>query len=166
MSESEQQRKYRISLAGELLVAGELLRRGVTAAVTYGNAKKADVIAVFGNRAISIEVKTTQKDKWVVGGQTPPASDDIWVFVYLPEDGRKPPKFCVLTAAEMHPILNARDLAYQERYRRKHGVEYSARGVVSLPRSAVEAYEGKWDKVQAALIAEKKGGIAAALPHV
>ena len=39
---SDQARKHVLGLAGEFLVAGEILRRGITA-VTYGNAKKADV---------------------------------------------------------------------------------------------------------------------------
>jgi hypothetical protein len=48
MDESNQKRKYMLGLSGEFLVAGELLRREISAAVTYGNAKKADVIAVSG----------------------------------------------------------------------------------------------------------------------
>ena len=40
-----QQRKYNLSLAGDFFVAAELQRRGVMASVTYGNAKKADVVA-------------------------------------------------------------------------------------------------------------------------
>src|SRR4051794_790925 len=65
-SMTDQARKHNIGLAGEFLVAGECLRRGFTAAVTYGHAKKADVIVVAGNRAATIEVKTTCEAKWIV----------------------------------------------------------------------------------------------------
>jgi predicted AAA+ superfamily ATPase len=84
MDESNQKRKYMLGLSGEFLVAGELLRREISAAVTYGNAKKADVIAVNGKIALPIEVKTTQEQKWVVGGKMPESNDSIWVLVYLP----------------------------------------------------------------------------------
>ena len=50
---SKQSTKHKLGLSGEFLVAGELLRRGITAAVTYGNAKKADVIAVRGDKALN-----------------------------------------------------------------------------------------------------------------
>ncbi|MGD9583508.1 MAG: hypothetical protein AB7V26_07540 [Lysobacterales bacterium] len=83
---SKQARKHTTGLAGEFLVAGELLRRGIMAAVTYGNAKKADVIAVNGAKAASIEVKSTSQTKWVLGGQLPAESSNIWVLVHLPED--------------------------------------------------------------------------------
>ena len=42
---SKQAQKYHLSLAGEFYVAAELQRRGISAAVTYGNAKNADVVA-------------------------------------------------------------------------------------------------------------------------
>jgi hypothetical protein len=42
---SKQAQKYHLSLAGEFFVAAELQRRGVAAAVTYDNAKNADVVA-------------------------------------------------------------------------------------------------------------------------
>jgi hypothetical protein len=60
LGQSKQEQKYMLSLAGEFLVAGELLRRNMTAAVTYGNAKRADVVAVSGRSAVPIEVKTTR----------------------------------------------------------------------------------------------------------
>jgi Holliday junction resolvase len=68
MPMSNQSRKHTIGLAGEFLVAGELLRRGIMAAVTYGNAKQADVVAIHESRATSLEVKSTSESKWVLGG--------------------------------------------------------------------------------------------------
>ena len=57
--ESKQDRNQRIILSGEFQVAGELLHRGITAEVTYENAKKAESCRT-GRLAIAIEVKTTQ----------------------------------------------------------------------------------------------------------
>jgi len=55
--------------------------RDVNAAVTYGNAKKADVVAVEGGSACAIEVKTTQEARWVIGGTAPEPGNSIWVLV-------------------------------------------------------------------------------------
>ena len=67
------------------MVAGELLRRGIMAAVTYVNAKKADVIAINGIVAASLEVKSTSQSKWVLGGELPADNLNLWVLVRLPE---------------------------------------------------------------------------------
>jgi hypothetical protein len=85
---SKQAQKYHLSLAGEFFVAAELQRRGICAAVTYGNAKSADVVAfsLSGEKAVVIEVKSTSSPKWVVGGTIPSASEKPWVFVYLPTE--------------------------------------------------------------------------------
>ena len=48
-SDDTQDKKYKIGVSGEFLVAGELLRRDLQAAVTYGNAKRADVF-VFNEK--------------------------------------------------------------------------------------------------------------------
>ncbi len=105
MAKSEQERKYILGLSGEFLVAGELLQRNVKAAVTYGNAKKADVVAVSGRSACPIEVKTTQQSKWNVGNTIPEANQSIWVLVYLPPDEMKPVEFFILTGRELNVIL-------------------------------------------------------------
>ena len=72
---SRQAEKYHLSLAGEFYVAAELQRRGISAAVTYSNAKKADVVAFSsGSYAVAIEVKSTPGPDWVVGGSVPQPS--------------------------------------------------------------------------------------------
>jgi hypothetical protein len=150
--ESRQDRKYRLSLAGEFLVAGELLRRGMQAAVTYGNAKKADVIAICGDRAIPIEVKTTQNDTWVVGQKVPEDTGQIWIFTFLPDDARQSPDYYILTGHELNTILTPRENAYFERYQAKHGKPYGDRpGVCNCPKSLITDHNGAWDKVKRAL---------------
>jgi hypothetical protein len=150
--ESAQNRKYRLSLSGEFLVAGELLRRGMQAAVTYGNAKKADVIAIHGDKALFIEVKTTQQPRWIVGQRAPEASDQIWVLVFLPEEDKSPPEYYVLTGHELNAILAPIDELYFERYLATHGEPYGDRpGVCNLHKNLVKQHNGAWNKITSAL---------------
>ncbi|MBX7184812.1 MAG: hypothetical protein K1Y01_06650 [Vicinamibacteria bacterium] len=149
---SRQARKHTIGLAGEFLVAGELLRRGIMAAVTYGNAKNADVLAARGDRATNLEVKTTSEGKWVLGGRLPESSRSLWVLVYLPAAEAEAPEYFVLTGAELRQIVLPQHDAYNERYRQKHGKDYSAAGVVSVRRELVGSqHKGAWGKVDALL---------------
>lgn len=114
---SKQSRKHTIGLAGEFLVAGELLRRGIMAAVTYGNAKKADVIAINGATAVSLEVKSTSQSKWVLGGELPADNSNIWVLVHLPENEIESPEYFVLISAELRKLLLSQHEAYNIKYR-------------------------------------------------
>lgn len=56
-----QEEKYHLSMAGEFFVAAQLQRLGVSASVTYGNAKSADVVAFAKDKdiAVIIEVKSS-----------------------------------------------------------------------------------------------------------
>lgn len=144
----KQSKKHTLGLSGEFLVAGELLRRGVIAAVTYGNAKKADVIAVSGESALSIEVKTTSESRWVLGGQIPKADSSIWVLVHLPANLKESPEFFILSGKELHSIILPEHEAYLSRYREKHGKEFTGRGVVSVKRKLIDDnYIGAWNKI-------------------
>ena len=68
---TRQEEKYAVGMAGEHFVAAELLRRGVLASVTIGNAKKADVIArnLESSKIEVIEIKSSSLKQWVVGGE-------------------------------------------------------------------------------------------------
>lgn len=84
--------KYYLSLSGEYRVASELLKRGLNATVTFGNAKSADVVAYGSNRkAVVIEVKTSQQKNFVTGFynkyETPEQEHpDFWVLVQVKAD--------------------------------------------------------------------------------
>jgi len=148
---SKQKKKYYLAMCGEYYVAAELHRRGVPASITYGNAKKADVVALSegGDAATVIEVKTTNQSKWVVGNYVPQPSKKIWVFVYVPSDNAQRPTFYILTQTEITDILAPLDSAFRQRYKEKHGVEYGDKpGVCSLKRSDIEGYEDKWKKIE------------------
>jgi hypothetical protein len=140
-----------LGLSGEFLVAGELLRREISAAVTYGNAKKADVIAVNGTVALPIEVKTTQEQKWVVGGKMPEPNNAIWVLVYLPPVALEPAEFFVLTGAELHESMKPRNDADQKKYLDKHRRPFEGHGVYSVRHDEVSSYKGAWGKIAVAL---------------
>ena len=105
--------KGQIGLAGEFRVASELLRRGYSAHVTYGNAKATDII-VLGtrNRFIRVEVKTSKNNRNFVTGYFPKYScdndlapaPDLWVL-FLPNE-KKPEgdTFFLLTHKEIREL--------------------------------------------------------------
>lgn len=142
-----------MGLAGEFFVAGELQRRHISAAVTYGNAKAADVVAFSpdGERAVVIEVKSTAQAKWIVGGTVPPPTGQPWVFVHVPSDEAVSPEFFVILQTDLHRILNQVDVAYRARYREKHGSEFTGAGVLSLTREQALPYKDAWGSVKAAI---------------
>ena len=151
MAKTPQARKHTTGLAGEFLVAGELLRRGVMAAVSFGNAKKADVFALHEGRSALLEVKSTSEAKWVLGGRLPEETVSLWVLVYLPADLKQAPEYFILSGAELRAAVAPRHEAYMGRYRAKHGKEFTARGVVSVFRKDVDGHRGAWEKVDRAL---------------
>lgn len=151
MPMSKQARKHSIGLAGEFLVAGELLRRGIMAAVTYGNAKKADVIAFHEGRATKLEVKSTSESRWVLGGSLPDDTASLWVLVHLPVDTRESPRYFVLKSSELLKLIRPVHDAYNRRYQEKHGKPYSGRGVVSIERKLIEDQRDAWQKVERAV---------------
>lgn len=147
---TKQEEKYHLSLAGEFFVAAELQRRGVSAAVTYGNAKKADVVAfsASGEKAVVIEVKCTSQPKWVVGGVVPARSTKPWVFVYLPIDESEAASYYVFLQSELHDILAPLDTKYRSRFKEKNGEEYGdRRGVVNLTRIQAEQFKNGWKRI-------------------
>lgn len=153
---SKQAQRYHLALAGEFFVAAELQRRGVAAAVTYGNAKSADVVAfsASGERAVVVEVKSTSRPKWVVGGAIPPASDKPWVFVYLPSDQTQSPCYFILTQSDLRSILEPIEAEYYRKFKEKHGFEYGDRpDVVNLTRNQAEPFLNAWGKIVDQLLA-------------
>jgi hypothetical protein len=147
---SKQSDKYHLSLSGEYFVAAELQRRNVSAAVTYGNAKKADIVAFndAGDKVTVIEVKTTGQSRWVVGSRTPEKSDKLWVFVRIPKEDKRPASYYVLTQTEIHDTLMPIEEEYQRKYREKHGEDYGDRaGVCNLSLKQAEPHRDAWYKI-------------------
>jgi hypothetical protein len=144
-----QTRKHTLGLSGEFFVAAQLLRHGVMASVTYGNAKKIDVVAfsASGTVATVLEVKSTSERCWVVGNSVPEPSPLLWVFVHLPHDQADPPRYFVFTAEELHGVLMPNHRRYLRNYRKKHGKKFKGPGVIRLELEAAEPYENKWQEI-------------------
>jgi len=156
---TKQEAKYHLSMAGEFFVAAELQRRGFSAAVTYGNAKRADVVAFSrsGDKAIVIEVKTTSNPKWIVGARLPdanasPARPKPWVFVYIPLDPKGSPSYYIILQSKLREALTPEDTRYRKQYKETHGEEYGDRaGVVGFLKSDADKYENKWETITSLL---------------
>lgn len=156
--------KYFLSLAGEYRVASELLRRGLNATVTFGNAKSADVVAYGRNRrATVIEVKTSQQKNFVTGFYNKyrlPEQEhpDFWVMVQMTRDsdGEHTERFFILEHVELASIQAERNRAYHIKrgdikssdvlsWERHY--ELSRNGVDNVLLTDVEAVEDQWDKI-------------------
>lgn len=144
---SKQAAKYSVGLAGEHYVTAELLRRGLTAALAMGNAKKMDVLVL--NRetmtVVIVEVKSSTKKEWIVGNVIPAASAQPWVFVHLPESpAGAAPQYFIVTAEVIHGILAPEDAAYRESYFKRHSKHFAGKGVCKLKMKDIVNYENNW----------------------
>ena len=168
MARSTQEYKNLIGLAGEFLVAAELNRRGIHAAVTYGSSKSADVYAFQkdANRAVRIEVKSTPagSKKWLVGRKaTLPENwrtNVFYVLVLLPPPvgpgsaktnavrGVHSPRFYVLESEELGHLLAEEHDKYLAGYHIRNRKEFTAKGVPQLPIRLAEIHEDRWDKIE------------------
>jgi len=169
MAKTSQEEKSRRGMAGEFLVAAELNRRGIHAAVTYGSAKGADVYAFApeSDRLARIEVKSTPMGsaKWVLGervlNKQDWANNVFWVLVMLPDPhppsptasdesrGMHSPRFYIFTAREIGEHVTRLHEEYASRFRERHGKEFEGPGVVQFPSSDAEGFENRWDKIEA-----------------
>lgn len=145
---TKQNDKYQLSIAGEFFVAAQLQRLGVSASVTYGNAKRADVVAVSREtgKAVAIEVKSSNKSRWPVGSRVPVSSRQPWVFVHFPTESHEPPEFFVLLQSDLHVLLEPAETSYMQRYREKHGKEYGEDkvGVAAASRKEILQFKDNW----------------------
>ena len=163
-----QEDKSFLNLAGEFAVASELNRRHVQASVTYGASKSADVFALSrdATRIVRIEVKTTDKRKWPLGGRVTneaQPTDMFWVLVQLPSPleqaarddahrGTHAPRYFVLSAREIHEVWQKGAEEYYRRYQKKSGRRFDeSRGVPNVTLESVLPFEGKWQKITAYL---------------
>jgi len=109
---SKQAGEYHLNIAGEFFVAAQLQRLRIPASVTYGNAKKADVVAFSedGAKAVTIEVKSTSQPKWIIGSYIPTQGNNPWVLVYIPPDAASSPAYYIMTQNEIREIGNEGDV--------------------------------------------------------
>ena len=74
-----------IGNAGEYFVAGELERRGLTAAVPMSNTKDFDILAInrSNNKQFAIQVKTTTKNNWLLSKRCEDIYGDNIIYVFV-----------------------------------------------------------------------------------
>ena len=131
--------KYYLNLAGEYAVCSELAKRNITANLTLGNKKAIDIIVLKDNsKAVTVEVKTTNKNKIVTGffqKYTSPESPhpDFWIFVLI--DKLLNSRFFILTHKELAEV--------QMKVNKMNKWEY-VKGVDNIPLKAFEVFEDKW----------------------
>ena len=146
-----------LGLLGEYRVCSELIKRGIFATMTYGNRKSVDVYAISdqSDRALRIEVKTTQKRAFVTGIGQKYSGDDsyppaFWVLFQI-QDGEEETfaeRFFVLSHKEICEVQAARNQRYQDKYVARHGSVYDvSKGVDDLPVTDVEGFENQWLKI-------------------
>jgi hypothetical protein len=145
--------KHHLNLAGEFRICSELLKRGISASVTYGNMKACDIVAIGLNRRPAIiEVKSSQSLKFVTGFYQKYKSLDqehptFWVFYSVRKVDREfVERFFVLTHEEVAHVQAVRNhhehLHYSERARRV------AKGVDNILAANIERdHENAWDKI-------------------
>ncbi len=115
--------KQQTGISAELLVAGELSRRGFNVAITFGNTKAIDLLADKDGRMVAVQVKGIQKttsicwnvslDKIKQFKKDKTYDKVIYVLVNLHADTLKAPEYFILTSTEMlkhvKPVNSGRD---------------------------------------------------------
>ena len=141
MSKTEE--KYFLNIAGEFAVCSELAKRKILANLTLGNKKAVDII-VFkeNNEAITIEVKTTNKNRIVTSFlqkyKTPDfPHPNIWVMVVIDKNLQN--RFFILTHNEVAYI--------QMKVNKVDVWKENKGGVDNIPLSAILEFENRWDKI-------------------
>ncbi len=140
----QQTDKYMLSLAGEYAVCSELLKRQIFCALTFGNAKAADIVITAPNAKTRIvEVKTSSSNRFVTGffqkyptPQTVP-HPDFWVVVRIDSISHAT-RFFVLTHSEMAKVQMLRNK--MRKWSRVNGVD-------NVLLKHVIPFENRWDKI-------------------
>jgi hypothetical protein len=135
--------KYFLGLAGEYAVCSELAKRNIQANLTLGNNKSIDIILVDeNNTATTIEVKTTNKNRFVTGffqkyktQETP--HPDFWILVTI--DKTFHTRFFIVSHEELAKIQMARN-------KMTNWVE-NKNGVDNVLVEHVVDFENSWDKL-------------------
>jgi hypothetical protein len=125
-------------IAGEMFVAAELAKRGLSVSLTMGNAKAVDLFAEYKGQAICIQVKAIARRKnvgWPLPFEKAKIIDDVmYVCVILNEIG-KPPTYYVLPPEEV----------------RKRGKWYATRAILDLSTVRGTEFEDAWYLIDEAL---------------
>lgn len=148
---------YLLNLAGEYRICSELNKRGIFATVTYGNRKGVDVYAISESheRALKIEVKTSQRGNFVTSISQKYLADDLhapdfWILFQIRpgNDATFAERFFVLSHQEICQAQAARNEAYAAKYFARHGKQPDfSTGVDNVTVADVERFEDQWSKI-------------------
>ena len=144
MAKSNQDEKHFLNLAGEYGVCSELAKRKIQASITLGNHKVADIIIVSNKKSFVVEVKTTNRNKFVTGffqkfptPETEPCPD-FWVLVHIDPEKIFATDFYILTHEQMA----------NEQMKRHGTTEWKPQGIVdNVLIKDLEQYKDKWDTI-------------------
>ena len=91
---------YSISIgnSGEYFVAGELERRGLTAAVPMSNTKDFDILTINrnNNNQYAVQVKTTTKNGWILSKKNETLIDNNIIYVLVKLKDLNPPEYHIV----------------------------------------------------------------------
>lgn len=141
--------KYHLNLAGEYRVAAELLKRGLHATITYGNAKGADIYAIGENRRTAVvEVKSSSSSRFITKffqtyADELKAHPDFWVLYSLIGDAEQ---FFVLSHEEMTTAQSKRNAPGKTLSYAEH-VQLYPKGVDNVLAKDLGAFRSSWDKI-------------------
>ena len=148
---------YLLNLAGEYRVCSELNKRGVFATITYGNRKGVDIYAISDakNRALKIEVKTSQHGRFVTGItqkclEDSPHAPDFWVLCNIKAGAADAftERFFILSHNAICRIQKNRNQNYADKYKVRHGKAPDLKGGVdNVTIADVEQYEDHWSSI-------------------
>lgn len=134
--------KNQTGIASELLVAGELARRGYDVSITFGTTKSIDLLIHKNNKQVSIQVKGIQNKSanWNV---SPSFNSDIKTNMYI-----------VLVNLNNDNLNTSSDfyiLTYEEAVRLFH-FETKTKVLTTRPwlscSSKLNQYKNQWDKIE------------------
>ena len=134
-----------IGIAGAHFVAGELSRRGYIATLTSRNTEGIDILASdkTGLKPISIQVKTTTKENWMLNkkAENLVSEDLFYVLVKLKEN--KMPEFYIVPSKEMAEDLKKGHQKWLETPNKKGGKHND--NTIRIFRDNEKKYKDKWD---------------------
>jgi hypothetical protein len=136
-----------LSLSGELLVAGELLRREFPVLLTFGEGKKWAVVVKTEKKLFDVAVVTARDPQWDIS-RVRGGGDDLIVFVLIPREYAQPPEYFVLTKGELiQDIVEPRERAANNGQKRSWMPGWS---LSQLTVDDLKPYRGDWDKIAVA----------------
>lgn len=140
----KQEEKHFLNLSGEYGVCAELSKQQITASLTYGNHKAADILVIDPEtrKALVLEVKTTRSNRIVTGffqkyktEETP--HPDFWIIVHIND----------LNISNYY-ILSHKEIANIQMKRNNMTEWKHVIGVDNIYLESIIEFKDKWNKIK------------------